>query len=357
MRFHSLVIFTLGSGVVHAGLLQKTLEKIRQVPVAMGLHFKKSQSAQFQLAPMVDPNPSAKYDMEGSSGDSPDGSHLPISRMRDPGLNRHNRVQSIPQHHPPRNQLPTRHISFSGQKYEVPIYHGPINRQERRFPTHHISFVGQKYGASTRHIPPNEQQHRFPTHHISFVGQKYGASTRHTPPDEQEHELPIYYGPISRQKYGAPTRHKSFGGQKYKAHVYYGPISEQKHEVLTRHKSFGGQEHESSHPPSPELAQNPLSDIDKAKYIKQLEETIKTRTTEVAKLKAAKDQCTADLEEEQKDLMQPAPECKLSPELSKLRIRKQSSLSLTDKEVILRMIASSEEVLHEAKEELKAVMS
>ncbi|KAH9249249.1 hypothetical protein BASA81_013037 [Batrachochytrium salamandrivorans] len=229
---------------------------------------------------MVDPNPSAKYDMEGSSGDSPDGSHLPISRMRDPGLNRHNR--------------------------------------------------------------------------------KYGASTRHTPPDEQEHELPIYYGPISRQKYGAPTRHKSFGGQKYKAHVYYGPISEQKHEVLTRHKSFGGQEHESSHPPSPELAQNPLSDIDKAKYIKQLEETIKTRTTEVAKLKAAKDQCTADLEEEQKDLMQPAPECKLSPELSKLKRRrrsKQPSLSLTDKEVISRMIASSEEVLHEAEEELKAVMS
>ncbi|KAH6576106.1 hypothetical protein BASA62_001581 [Batrachochytrium salamandrivorans] len=263
---------------------------------------------------MVDPNPSAKYDMEGSPGDSPDGSHLPISRMRDPG-------------------------------------------QERRFPTHHISFVGQKYGASTRHTPPNEQQHRFPTRHISFVGQKHEAPTRHTPPDEQEHELPIYYGPISGQKHKVPTRHTPPDEQRYKAHVYYAPISEQKHKVLTRHTPPNEQEHESSHLHSPELAQNPLSEIDKAKYIRQLKETIKTRTTEVEKLKAAKDQCTADLEEEQKALMQPASECKLSPELSKLRIRKQSSLSLTDKEVILRMIASSEEVLHEAKEELKAVMS
>ncbi|KAH9276035.1 hypothetical protein BASA83_001308 [Batrachochytrium salamandrivorans] len=289
MRFYSLVIFTLGSGVVHAGLLQKTLEKIKQVPVAIGLHFKKSHPSQFQSTPIVDPNPSGKYDMEGGPGDSPDGPHLPIPKVRDPGSNRHNLVQFMPQHHPPRSQLPTRHISFSKQKRRSSIRHTPLSRQRRRQSTRHRSLNGQRRRQSTRHIPPN--------------GQKSGLSARHRPPNEQAHE--------------------------------------------------------SSQLPPPEPAQNPLSDTDKEKYIKQLEETIGLRALEVIKLKVAKNQCTADLEKRQKDLMEPTLRCKRNPVLSsiKKRRKRKALVSLTDERVIDRMLANSEKALHEAEDEFKAVMS
>ncbi|KAH9247320.1 hypothetical protein BSLG_009721 [Batrachochytrium salamandrivorans] len=151
MRFHSLVIFTLVSGVVHAGLLQKGLKEgpdiLAIIPQANERH-----PSQFQLPSIADPNPAAKYDREGSPSDSPDGSHLHISRMRGPRLNRHNRVQSIPQHHPTCSQLNTRHTPPNGQQHRSSHPPPPKPAQNPLSDTDKARYIIQLEGAIKEHI-------------------------------------------------------------------------------------------------------------------------------------------------------------------------------------------------------------